>query len=41
VRSVGGVVNTSHPDGIFGVFPDDYAALLSVVKSINARARVT
>ncbi len=32
---------TSHPDGIFGVFPDDYAALLGVVKSINAGARAT
>lgn len=31
---------TSHPDEIFGVFPDDYAALLSVVKSISASARV-
>jgi type I restriction enzyme R subunit len=30
---------TSHPDGVFGVFPHDYGALLDVVKSINATAR--
>ena len=31
---------TSHPDGVEGIFPRDYDALLSIVRSINASARV-
>lgn len=31
---------TSHPDGVEGIFPRDYDAILEVVRTINSRARV-
>ena len=31
---------TSHPDGIEGIFPRDYDALLAIVRGINANARL-